>query len=189
MEDSDLLYQIEGILEVAGTSLLAREIAAILKQRDIDIDRSAVNSLLYRRSQQVLVKDAEHRWGCLSSLALQVVDAAGRPLLAREIASELNRRGFKVDRAQVNKALYRRAQNSLAQDDDHRWSRPLQEAQGPSQLPSFGDAPPGRVLQPPTPIYHPVSSPCYLATTRTIVSIAVVAGIVIIAIAVLLKFA
>ena len=189
MEDSDLLHQIEGILEAAGTPLLAREIAAILKQRGIDIDRSAVNSSLYRRSQQVLVKDAEHRWSCLSSLALQVVDAAGRPLLAREIASELNRRGFKVDRAQVNKSLYRQAQNTLTKDDSHRWSRLPPEAKGSPHPLAFRDTPSSRVPQPLIPMYHPVSNPRPLATMRIVVSIAVVAGLLAVAVAVLLKLA
>jgi len=189
MGDSDLLHQIEGVLKAAGTPLLAREIAAILRQRGIDVDRSVVNSLLYRRSQQVLVKDAEHRWSSLSSLALQVVDAAKRPLLAREIALELNRRGFKVDRAQVNKSLYRPAQNTLVKDDSHRWSRLPRKAQGSAQPPPFHDTPPGGALQPLTPMNHPVSSSRPLATTRMAISIAVVAGLLIVTVTILLKLA
>ena len=53
----------------------------------------------------------------------RILDAAGTPMLAREIAAELKRRGFKVDRSSVNKWLYRARQNALVKDADHRWSR------------------------------------------------------------------
>lgn len=120
----------------------------------------------------------------MSSLALQVVDAEGRPLLAREIALELNRRGFKVDRAQVNKSLHRPAQNTLIKDDSHRWSRPPRQSLDSPRSLAFRNVPPSGALQHPIPNPRPVA-----ALTRTRVSIAVVIGLLIAAVVILFKFA
>jgi hypothetical protein len=185
MEESDLLPQIERILEVAGTPLLAREIATALKQLGIDADRATVNSSLYRRSQHVLVKDDEHRWSPLSSLALRVVDAAGNPLLAREIALELHRHGFKVDRARVNKSLYRLAQTALVKDDNHRWGRPP----GSPRSLANRDVLPSGAPRPLAPMCHLIPNPRpVVSRIRARVSIAVVVGLLIAAIAILFKF-
>jgi hypothetical protein len=120
-----------------------------------------------------------------SRLALRVVDAAGNPLLAREIAVELNRRGLKVDRARVNKSLYRRAQTALVKDDNHRWGRSL----GSPRSLANRDVLPGGAPRPLAPMCHLISNPRPVASPiRGGVSIAVVVGLLIAAVAVLFKF-
>lgn len=121
MGDNELLREIEKVIDLEGAPLLAREIADTLQRRGIVADRSSVNSALYR--QEMLVKDTDHRWSPLAARAVQVVDAAGAPLLAKEIAATLSRRGMSVDRARVNRALYAQTQTMLLKGDDHRWSR------------------------------------------------------------------
>lgn len=122
MDESDLLHEVEQIVEGAGSPLPMQEIAAELERRGIDVNLFTLNSSLCQHGQHTLAKDVEHRWTALRPHVLQVVNDAGTPLRAAEIAAELNRRGLQVDRTVVNRFLYLSKQEVLVKGDDNRWS-------------------------------------------------------------------
>jgi hypothetical protein len=122
MKERDLLHEVEQIVEGAGSPLPMQEIVAELKRRGIVVNLFTLNSLLCQHGQHTLAKDVEHRWTALRPHVLQVVNDAGAPLRAAEIAAGLNRRGLQVDRTVVNRFLYLSKQEVLVKGDDNRWS-------------------------------------------------------------------
>ncbi len=62
MAEAELLQRVKQILAKASGALLAREIAAELKRQGIDVDRAAVNQVLYRNVETAFTKQEDHRW-------------------------------------------------------------------------------------------------------------------------------
>ena len=59
----------------------------------------------------------------LESQILRILSASGRPLLAREIAAELRKRGSTdMNRKQINQVLYAELREAVYKDDSHSWT-------------------------------------------------------------------
>lgn len=144
MDERDLLREVERILEAAPAPLRAQEIVAELKRRGIHVNRFTLNSSLCQYDQHTLARDMEHRWTVLRPHVLQVVNGAGTPLRATEIAAELSRRGLQVDRAAVDKFLYLSKQDVLTKGDDNRWSAAPRTAHASPSVPVARNVRPAR---------------------------------------------
>jgi len=78
----------------------------------------------------------------LDKVQMVLAKSAG-PLLAREIATELQRLGLEVDRSVVNQVLYRHTPGQFIKGEDHRWARTGGGASTPTVTKASGSRPAG----------------------------------------------
>src|SRR5262245_36401484 len=66
MGEAELVQHVTQVLASSPRPMRAREIAAQLKKQGIDVDRTAVNSVLYKHEQTTFTKEDDHCWTAVS---------------------------------------------------------------------------------------------------------------------------